>query len=195
MYRLARELHMEYREKDRWGLKNLLRDFKLFSKGRWRKIEHMLYRADELLNTEVYIFDYYFRRGKGKSKHHWQTVFFVHSKYLGLPHFEMKPETLLHKVGELLGFKDIDFEEYPVFSRKYRLKGPDEDFIRATWNDRVLHFFSEERKWHLEGINYYMVFYRPGKRMAPAEIRTLYHKGMEVFRLLSDSNKKNIFDL
>lgn len=195
MYRLSDELSMEFRGTDRWGLDNLLRDFSLFSKGRERKIEHLLYRSDDLLNSEVYIFDYYYRRGSGKSKDHWQTVFFVHSKYLGLPQFEMKPETLLHKVGELLGFKDIDFEAYPVFSRKYRLKGPDEDFIRATWNDQVLHFFSEERKWHLEGVNYYMIFYRPDQRMHPGEIRSLYYKGMEVFKMLSHTGKDSIFDL
>lgn len=193
MQRLADELEMEYRGDDQWALHQLLEDFELFSRGRRRQISNMLYRRDPLLRTEVYIFDYYYRRGKGRSGDHRQTVFFVHSKFLALPQFEMKPENLLHKIGALLGFEDIDFEEFPEFSRRYRLKGPDESYIRASLNEKVLSFFSEEKNWYLEGINYYMIFYQKHKLLSPEEIRTFYQKGIQVFRLLAESGKGSVF--
>ncbi len=186
---VAYQLDMHFQEEDHWNLHDLLRDFSLFRVGRRRQITNMLYRADPFLDTEIHIFDYYYRQGKGRSGDHSQTVIFFHSKFLGLPKFEMRPETLLYKIGELLGFHDIDFEEYPVFSRQYRLKGEDEHYIRATLNDRTLQFFSEEKNWFLEGLNYYLVFYRRNVLVPPAMIRSFYDKGMTVFRMLGQESR------
>lgn len=193
MQRLADDLGMDYRGEDQWSLHNLLEDFQLFSRGRRRQISHILYRGDPLLRTEVHIFDYSYRRGRGRSGDYRQTVFFVHSKFLALPQFEMKPETIIHKIGALIGFDDIDFEEFPKFSRRYRLKGPDESYIRASLNEKVLSFFSEEKNWYLEGINYYMVFYKRDKLLSPDQIRTFYRKGMRIFQLLAESGKDSVF--
>lgn len=185
MQQIARQLNMQYRGEDRWSLHELLRDFTLFRKGRRRQISQLLYRSDALLQTEFYLFDYYYHRGKGRAGDHNQTVFFVHSKRLALPQFSMHPENLLHRVGELLGFHDIDFEEFPKFSRQYRLKGGDESFIRASLNEQVLQFFSKEKNWYLEGLNYYLIFYRKRQLLPPKEVLELYEKGHRVFEMLS----------
>jgi len=42
---------------------------------------------------------------------------------LKLPFFELKPENTFHKIGQVFGYQDIDFEAFPNFSKGYLLRG------------------------------------------------------------------------
>ena len=182
---IAFQLGMEFSARDEWGLINYLEDFKLFRRGFSKRISNILHRQDEMLNLGAYIFDYRFTISTGNSARVIrQTVFFIESRKLELPIFYMRPEHIFHRIGEFLGMQDIDFEEYPVFSGNYVLRGEDEDFIRDSMDDPFLRFFSVENKWYLEGINYYLLFYRRGKLLKPEQIREFYSKGLEIFKLL-----------
>ena len=184
--RIAFELDMKFSPRDNWGLINFLEDFKLFRRGFGKRISNILHRQDAMLNLDLYIFDYRFTISTGNSARVIkQTVFFVQSHKLGLPVFYMRPETVFHRIGAYLGMQDIDFEEYPRFSNNYTLRGDDEDFIRSTANPSFLHFFSIEKNWFLEGVNYYLIFYRKGKRLKPKEIKEFYTKGLEIYKLLT----------
>ncbi|NRB49560.1 MAG: hypothetical protein HRU41_17910 [Saprospiraceae bacterium] len=183
--RLAYQLDMEYSPKDEWGLKTLLKDFKLFRRGGRKRIKNLLHQQSDLHQLDTRIFDYQFTISTGNSSRTFkQTVFFVESKSLGLPQFWMKPESFFHKVGAFLGFEDIDFEEYPKFSENYYLKGEDEEYIRSTLNDEFLKFFSVEKKWYLEGLNYYMIFYRFNDLLPPHEVKNLHEKGLQLAEML-----------
>lgn len=186
---VAFNLKMSFQEKDNWKLHHLLEDFKLFRVGGRREISNLMYRSAPMLDSEVYIFDYRFVVSTGKSaKTFNQTVFFVHSKKLGLPFFRMRPENFFHTIGSWLGIEDIDFEEFPKFSKHYYLKGDDEDYIRHVMSDEILKFFSVEKKWFLEGINYYLIFYRRDKLLSPSQIKKFYQKGMHLFELFQDQS-------
>jgi hypothetical protein len=101
----------------------------------------------------------------------------------------MQPESLLHKLGELFGFRDIDFVRYPKFSKQYRLTGEDEDFIRRNFREEVLHYFTLNKGWSLEGIGYYFILYKRGLLLPPEETESLYARGMEVYGLLSSEDR------
>ena len=182
---VAYQLGMEYAPEEEWGVHTMLKDFKLFSRGRRRRITNMLYRRDGLLQLDVRIFDYrYSVRRNNHSRVFKQTVFFVQSKKLGLPQFLMKPENFFHKIGAWLGVEDIDFERYPKFSNQYLLKGDDEDFIRSSFKEEVLQFFTIEKDWTMEGVNYFLVLYRKNRLLLPSEIISFYKKGMHLHQLL-----------
>lgn len=182
---VAFHLDMDFQATDEWGIINYLRDFQLFRTGRSKRISNVIHKKDDWLDMETYIFDYRFLKGKGKHRSQRnQTVFFVQSKKMGLPHFLMKPETFFHRIGAYLGMQDIDFEEFPVFSERYLLRGEDEDYIRATMNEEILKFFSIERNWSLEGVNYYLILYSKNRLLAPKKIEHFYQKGMELYEML-----------
>lgn len=187
MMQTAGALKMQYQERDEWGFINQLKDFKLFNKGGRRRIKHQLIDKDNVSETEKRIFDYHYTISTGKSSRKFrQTVFFIQSPHLGLPHFFMRPEHFFHQVGEWLGYKDIDFEAYPTFSKNYFLTGQDEEFIRANMNDKVLNFFTLNQGWHLEGVNYYMILYKKNKIFTPQQIQDLFKKGDFLFEKLRD---------
>jgi hypothetical protein len=183
---VALQLGMQYQAADKWGVYRLLKDFRLFRRGGRRKITNLLSQREGGLESETFIFDYRYVISSGKSSRVYkQTVFFMHSKQLGLPQFLLQPETFFHKVGQLLGMQDIDFEQYPLFSKQYLLRGEDEDYIRASLPDKALQFFTLEKGWSLEGLNYYLVFYKDNHLMLPSQIMHFYRKGMYLHEILA----------
>lgn len=185
---LASHLDMQYFPTDEWGMNALLRDFRLFKRGRRKVIDNVMRYVDPLLETEINVFDYRYTVSSGKSaKTHKQTVFFIRSKNLALPEFLMRPENIMHQIGEWLNFtQDIDFADFPEFSQQYLLQGEDEDYIRHKMTPQLLRYFTVEKNWTLEGVNYFLVFYQNRKQLEPRQIRTFYKKGMAIFSMLKE---------
>ena len=183
--KVAYDISLYFSEKDDRNILPYLKGFKLFRRGGRKRITNVLFEEHPMLEYRVYIFDYkYTINTNNSSKTYKQTVFFVQSKKLALPSFWMKPESFFHKVGELLKLtKDIDFVDYPEFSKQYKLKSEDEDYTRATMNDQILHFFTINKNWSLEGANYYMIFYQHNKIIKPPRIKDFYKKGLHLKRL------------
>ena len=168
---IAGQLSYDYRMDDDMGLIKLLADFKLFNIGGRRRIRNILSQDDSFLDCKIRIFDYHYTISTGQSAHTVkQSVFFIQSKELGLPHFYLRPEHFLHKIGSWFGMEDIDFDHYPEFSGAYLLKGADEYLIRKTFSDKVLDYFTSETGWHVEGLNYFLVIYRAKKLLHPTQL-------------------------
>jgi hypothetical protein len=186
MRKVAEDLDMDFYEKGKYGLIDYLSDFKLFSRGHSKSIKNMLITVDGEQELDIRIFDYRFVTGGGKSTQiHNQTVFYLHSPKLALPQFLLRPEHFFHKIGHFLGMpEDINFEFYPEFSKQYFLKGEQEDEVRETFNEDVLHFFTVEKNWSLEGRKNTLIFYKNRKRHKPEIIKDFYNKGLLIFHML-----------
>jgi hypothetical protein len=190
--RVAMELGMQFQEDDEWGLKALLRDFKLYKAGHSQKVKCLMQSTSSMLEEKVSIFDFKKVIQAGNTPVvYWQTAFFIQSKELGLPSMLLKPENFFHKIGTLFGMQDIDFEEYPEFSDSFLLKGEDEAMIRKMIKENVMRFFLINREWCMEAVGYFMIMYRERKLVSPQEIRILYKNGMKLYGEL----KKNQSDL
>ena len=139
----------------------------------------------DTLDYKMRIFDYSYVRGKNNSvKHYRQSVLFIDSKKLGLPAFSMEPERLWHRMTIWLGIQDdINFDQNPKFSKNYRLSGKEEDLIRYYFDDDVLSFFSVNKNWYLEGINYHLVMYSLRERFHPNVIKTFKGTGTKLHDL------------
>ena len=186
MQALAYQLGMEYYESDEQELVHGLAGFRLFQRGRSRKVSHLLSRIDRAAGNETCIFDYRFRTGGGNSNRtHKTTVYFVKASDLKLPPFQLKPKNFLHKIGEYIGWtKDIAFDSHPTFTDQYLLQGDQEIDIRHLFHTDMLNFFSTEKDWYLEGYGNQMLFYREGKRMSIDAIPNLENKGEYLYGLL-----------
>lgn len=183
---LANQLKMDFKPVDEWKLSSLLEDFKLFRSGGAHKITNMFMEKDDMETMDFRIFDFAYTVSTGKSSVTIrQTVLYVHSTALALPQFWMKPENIFHKLGIWLGLqRDINFVEFPEFSKQYFLKSKDEEFTRATMQDQVLRFFTVEKNWYLEGIGYMMLFYKQGVLLEAAQIKDLHWKGLKIYDML-----------
>ena len=182
---VAEELGLPFFPQGDDGLLGRLSDFHLFSQGRSKRIMNMLH--GETNEVEVAIFDYRYTVGSGKDrKTYHQSVIYFHSATLQLPTFAVRPEGMFHKIGALFGYKDIDFESHPLFSKKYLLRGDNEAAIRELFDDRLLSFFEGETKISVEGSRGQLVYYRQKKRIKPADTQNFMKEGFQIFALFRD---------
>lgn len=181
---VAHELGFQFQAKDEFGLFNMVRDFQITKMGTSRKAKNIFVSKDETSGVQKYVFDYLYTVSKGKSSVTYkQSIYFAYSKSLGLPQFVLKPQSLLHRIGHLVGKRDIDYIDYPTFSKNYYLVGEDWDLIRHTFSDQILRFFDDRQGWSVEGLNYFLIFYRKHKMYKPHELRHFVHLGDEIFDL------------
>ena len=178
---LAESLNFSFAKKDP-DLRGAVSHFHLFSKGHGRKVKNAM--QGDTSSVNVAIFDYQYTTGSGKnSSTHSQTVIAFQSPDMNLPAFTMRPEHVFDKLGDLFGHKDIDFNSHPDFSKHYLVKGENEEAIRDVFTYEVLDYYQKHRGVSSEGKADRLIFYRAGKRVKPAEIRTFMEDGFAVFNL------------
>lgn len=130
--------------------------------------------------------DYRYTVGSGKNSTTWQqTVILFCSPSINAPRFEIKPEGWLNKVGELIGFQDIDFVESPEFSKKYVLTGSDEAAIRDFLRPEILQLLVGFRNLCLEVRPGSMMFWFDRKRISPAEFRVVFEQAFSVYTAIT----------
>ena len=145
----------------------------LFEKGRSRQVLNLIKGTFE--DTNAFIFDYHYVTGGGKnSAHHSQTViaYEICSKDgFQLPQFTCKPERFYHRFAAMFGFEDIDFEQYPEFSKAYRLKGENEDSVRKIFNETVIRQLEAEieQRWNVDGSGKLLVIHKNDRIIKPED--------------------------
>ena len=163
---LAESLHFTFSEKGDYSKLDVLSEFHLFSQGRSRRISNVL--TGMFNDIPVMVMDYKYTTGGGKSSHTWQqTVLAIESDKLRLPNFVLRPENLFDKIGSVFGKKDINFETAPVFSKRYLLRGTNEEPIRSLFNERALEYYEQHPGVCTEGDGMKLIYYRASKRIPP----------------------------
>jgi len=198
----AEQMGMEFSVEDEWDIGESLSAFDLF----WEAdITNVLSGDSEQLGYgeefEVTVLECTYAIGEDAQVN--QTVIYFRSPQLNLPKFQLRPEEWHHKIGSKLGYQDIDFESHPTaveFSKKYLLRGKDEQTIRALFTDKVLTFFAAHPDvgnghlpfWHwsqyevcVEGSGDQLILYRAGIGIKPEDIPAFMKEGFEVFRLFT----------
>lgn len=77
-----------------------------------------------------------------------------------LPDFTLEREEFFDRLMEFAGYRDIDFKLFPKFSRKFLLKGDDEEELRAFFTKERLSFFEEEAVYHIESRGPRLLIFR-----------------------------------
>jgi hypothetical protein len=162
----------------------------LFEKGHSRKIKNLVEGHKDGINWRI--FDYYYTEGYGKnSVVHIQTLIIPQLKS-GVPEFTLRPENIFHKIGNIFGYKDIDFDNYPEFSKKYLLKGKHDADVRKAFSPEVIRIIEKlEKKICLESDSKSLVCYLANQRMKPSEISSNMSALAEIVNLWN--NKKSNF--
>jgi len=159
-----------------------LGEFHLFSQGYRRRISNVLQGKFNLV--PVTVMDYKYTTGGGKSSHTWnQTVLVFDSDKLQLPRFLLRPENLIDKIESAFGYKDINFDTAPVFSKKYLLRGENEAAVRNTFNGGILQYYEQHPGLSTEADGKKLIFYRTSKVVPPDKIQAFLQEGYDAFEL------------
>ena len=118
---IARSLGFSFSKEGREITLSNHSNFELFSKGHSKKFRNEMWGKDK--NNAVSIFGYSYTQGHGKnSSTYKQTVLSIECGELKSPKFILKPENTFHKIGQVFGYQDIDFDSFPTFSKDFPFK-------------------------------------------------------------------------
>lgn len=166
------------------GLLTAAADFPLFGQGHSRSVRNVM--TGRLEDVEVRLFDYRYTTGSGQHSHtHVQTVA-VMPAASPLPDFVLAPENVFHRIGQLFGYQDIDFEAHPEFSSHYLLRGRDEDAIRAAFDPNRLAFLGGTRGWTIQSRNGQLAVFRADVRVKPEDLSTFLEESRQIGRAFKD---------
>ena len=133
----------------------------------------------------VTAFDYHYEthstdsKGAMQTQHHQFSTVILESEVPLKPLF-MRPEGLLDKVAEFIGFDDIDFES-AEFSRKFFVKAEDKRWAYDVIHARTMEFLLSMPKFSVQLAGRYVIAWR-NTTFAPAE----FEAAAEVLRGILD---------
>jgi hypothetical protein len=155
----------------------------LFDRGGGGQFKNIMTGASAGFKTSL--FDYSFTVGSGKNSHTYTQTVVAFSQELWLPLFEMRPEGFLDRVTDAIVHKDIDFESHSEFSRRYLLRGPEQEKIRELFTPALLTFLEgmpPEDKWHVEGGGATLILYHSDVTVGAEQIRAFLDETSSVAR-------------
>jgi len=145
-------------------------DFPLFARhGRRRRLTSA--SRGKIAGRAVLIGDYSYVVSSGNSSRTVrQTIVLFADPVRDLPDFDLSPENVLHRLAEVFGYQDIDFEQHEEFSKRYLLRGRDEEAIRRVFGTDALTLLGGQPGWSIQTRDGRLIVFRAGKTTRPAEI-------------------------
>jgi hypothetical protein len=160
---LAAENGWTYRSEMDWD-NSSLQNFLFFNHRPLEYKENVINGTFEDLDVRWEIADITFDEGAlSATEVYHSTVEVMHLPF-SLPTFTLEKEGKLDKVFDIVrrfvGRIDIDFEEYPDFSKHFLLEGPDEEAIRKLFRPSLLQFLQENEIYHIESAENKLLIFR-----------------------------------
>lgn len=98
------------------------------------------------------------------------TVINLSEIQVNIPDFALEPESFGTKLSEFVAGRDIDFAEYPEFSKRYYLRGLAEEEIRKYFSEQIIRFLENREEMHIECHRNRLLFYKKMDLLDPSEI-------------------------
>ena len=96
----------------------------------------------------------------------------------------MRPENLLHRINNIFGYKDIDFQDRPIFSKQYLLKGDDSSgHVSLLFSNLITEYFEKHKGLSIETYESGMLVYFDDRRLARDEISVFLRQARNIYSL------------
>ena len=188
---VARKLGLQFWPGEDPALLASLGRFSLFQQGHSRKLKNII--RGQTQNVDVAIFNYRYTIGGGNSSSRYrQTVIRFDSPWLALPRFELRPAHMGHRLAKLFGYRDISIPEFPAFSKKYLLRGDDEEAIRVAFHDELVLYLQKLDGLHLAGDRSQLVAFRPNKILRGYELRGFLDEAFGIYSHFKSPNSSEV---
>jgi hypothetical protein len=134
--------------------------------------------------NDVLVFDYHYRTGSGKNTQHHYLSFFILILPVWLPELIIAREDFFSKIGQSLGYDDIDFESYE-FSKKFCVRSKDKKFAYDFCNARMIEYLLANEDLGIEVDNNALSI-SFNRRLAPENIEPNLERLVTIRSLLPD---------
>ena len=184
---LANDRDYEYANQVDWNT-SYLKNFHFFEIRPIERKANCLKGTYNDLNVSWEIADVTFSEGAAFTAETFNTTLIVLKLNQKIPVFTMEKEGVLEKIFDRVmaftGYKDIDFEMYPGFSKKFLIMGNKEAEIRSFFTDEIIRFFENHQIYHLESNGEAIVIFDKIKLARTDETVGFINYGKELAALL-----------
>ena len=139
-----------------------------------------------LSNENCTLFDVEFSEGELIAK----QVIKVTMMYIDIekytPEFTLDKEGIFEYIYHFAGFKDIDINEHPDFSKRFYLSGKNETEIKQFFTDELILFFESNKYYHIEGNKKGLLIIGRERLAGIKEIKTLADFGVRLKKTVCD---------
>ncbi len=184
---LANEQGYQYNSQVDWNT-TYLKKFHFFEIRPIERKSNCLKGQFEDLNVSWEIADVNFSEGGAFTAETFNTTLILLKLNKKIPVFTMEKEGVFEKIFDRVmaytGYKDIDFDMYPNFSKKFLITGNKEAEIRAFFTDKVIRFFENHQIYHLESNGEALIIFDKIKLARTDETVKFIDYGKELAELL-----------
>ncbi|WP_435262980.1 SulP family inorganic anion transporter [Tenacibaculum sp. nBUS_03] len=133
-----------------------------------------------LSNENCALFDIEFSEGELIAKQIIKATMFYISTDDKVPEFTLDREGIFEYIYHFAGFKDIDIEEHPDFSKRFYLSGKNQLDIKKFFTDELILFFESNNYYHIEGSNNGLLIIGKERLAGVKEIKQLANFGIRL---------------
>ncbi|MDX6746262.1 SulP family inorganic anion transporter [Polaribacter sp. PL03] len=146
-----------------------------------RKIDKV---SNVLNNNDCTIFDVRFSEGEMIAKQVIKaTMLHIHTKKK-IPKFTLDKEGVFEYILHFAGYKDINIDNHPDFSKRFYLSGKNEEKIRAFFTDELILFFESNKQYHIEATNVGLLVLSNERLASVKEIKALAYFGASLQKII-----------
>jgi len=115
---------------------------------------------------------------------HKKTLLLVDPK-IDLPKFRLDKERIFDKIAALAWFQEINIEGHEDFSKRFSLKGEDEDGIKKFFTNELILFLESHPYYHIESNGEKLLIFKSLRVATISEIKALVSYGKELVNHLT----------
>lgn len=108
---------------------------------------------------------------------------------VAIPEFIMDKERLLDRVGQLAGFREINFKGHADFNRRFKLRGDKRFAMRRLFDDRIIRFFEGNPLYHIESNGHQLLIFEKDRLASVSEYKIMVSFALRLAQLLQDKIK------
>lgn len=181
---IAYELNMSISDKVDRSFRDRLKPLQRFKRSRHEKFKNILHENGN--NVELVFFECFRGHRGGNSedmeRRVMEGIFHFTSSDLDLPCFSLhEAEELQQMFVSALGYKDINFENHPAFSKKYLLNGDNELAVKQLFSEKMISFLEKLDGINIEGSGNQLIVYRPYARIEASKFKKYKQEAAEIF--------------
>jgi carbonic anhydrase len=174
---ICEEMHYKY---DAFSAQEM-QELPAFGYFKSRKIDKV---SNVLSNKECTLFDVQFSEGEMIAKQVLKaTMLHIHSKK-EIPKFTLDKEGIFEYIYHFAGYKDINMEKHPDFSKRFYLSGKSEEKIRDFFTDELILFFESNAYYHIEATKEGLLVIGKERLASVKEIKALAFFGMSLQKII-----------